>query len=88
MDAYRSPADFCRKYLPNRFLLDGDYAVSSRDVIIRETIVNCLMYRELTSPFPAKIIINPEGIRTKNASRASFDGHLEPNSFNPLPKTH
>ena len=86
MDAYRSLADFCRKYLPDRFLLDGDYAVSSRDVIIREIIVNCLIHREFTSPFPAKIIIDSEGIRTENASRASFEGRLEPNSFNPLPK--
>lgn len=86
LDAYRLLADFGRKHLPDRFLMEGDYAVSARDVIVRELLVNCLIHREFTSPFPAKVIIDRGGIRTENASRASFEGPLEPDSFSPLPK--
>lgn len=86
MDAYALVAEFCRRHLPDRFRMDGDFAVSARDTIVRELIVNCLIHREFTSPFPAKVIIDNEGIRTENASRASFEGPLEPDAFSPLPK--
>ena len=86
VDAYQDLAAFGRKHLLDRFLMEGDFAVSARDVIVRELLVNCLIHREFTSPFPAKIIIDAEGIRTENASRASFEGPLEPNAFSPLPK--
>ena len=86
IDAYAQVADFCRKHLPDRFLMEGDFAVSPRDTIVRELVVNCLIHREFTSPFPAKVIIDNEGIRTENASRASFEGPLEPDTFSPLPK--
>lgn len=86
MEAYPLLADFCRKHLPDRFSMEGDTVVSPRDAIVRELLVNCLIHREFTSPFPAKIIIDERGIHTENASRASFDGPLEPDTFNPLPK--
>lgn len=86
MDAYASIADFCRKHLPDRFRMEGDFAISTRDTIVRELVVNCLIHREFTSPFPAKIIIDNDGIRTENASRASFEGPLNPDAFSPLPK--
>lgn len=86
MDSYEELSGFCRRHLPDRFALDGDQAISPRDAIVRELVVNCLVHREFTSPFPAKIIIDPYGIRTENASRASFEGPLEPDTFNPLPK--
>lgn len=85
-DAYASIAEFCRKHLPDRFLMEGDFAVSARDAIVRELVVNCLIHREFTSPFPAKVIIDNDGIRTENASRASFEGPLDPDAFSPLPK--
>ena len=86
IDAYAQLAGFCRKHLPDRFLMEGDFALSPRDTIVRELVVNCLIHREFTSPFPAKVIIDNEGIRTENASRASFEGPLEPDTFSPLPK--
>ncbi len=86
MDAYTLLASFCRKHLPDRFLLEGDQAISPRDIIIRELMINCLIHREFTSPSPAKVIIDPMGIHTENASRASFEGPLEPDAFAPLPK--
>lgn len=86
LDAYQLLAEFGRKHLPDRFLLNGDFATSPRDVIIRELVVNCLIHREFTSPFVAKMIIDQKTLRTVNASRASFEGPLDPDSFNPLPK--
>lgn len=86
MDAYLLLSEFCRKHLPDRFSMEGDLAVSPRDAIVRELLVNCLIHREFTSPFPAKVIIDEESCRTENASRASFEGPLSPDSFNPLPK--
>lgn len=85
-DAYRLLADFGHKHLPDRFAVEGDYAVSPRDTILRELLVNCLVHREFTSPFPAKVVIGREGIRTENASRVSFESPLEPDTFSPLPK--
>ena len=86
LDAYQLLAEFGRKHLPDRFLLSGDFATSPRAVIIRELVVNCLIHREFTSPFVAKMIVDRKALRTENASRASFEGPLDPDSFNPLPK--
>ncbi len=66
--------------------LEGTQVVSLRDVNCRELIVNTLIHREYTSPFPAKLVIDTEGIRTEDASRPRFIGQLTPDRFNPLPK--
>lgn len=73
-------------HLPDKFFLGGTQTVSLRDVICRELIANTLIHREYTSPFPAKLVIDSEGIRTENANRPRFIGRLTPERFNPLPK--
>lgn len=86
VEAYDSLLDFAQKHLPDKFFLEGTQSVSLRDVIVRELLANTLMHREYTSPFPAKLVINDEGILTENASRPRFVGALSPGRFNPLPK--
>lgn len=86
IEAYDLLADFCRKHMPDRFALDGDEAVSLRDVIVREVVANCLIHREFTSPYPARIVIDGKTLRTENASRAMFAGPITPEGFSPLPK--
>lgn len=86
VDAYDLLAGFCRKHMPDRFALDGDESVSLRDVIVREVIANCLIHREFTSPYPARIVIDGKALRTENASRAMFQGPITPEGFSPLPK--
>lgn len=86
IDAYERLTGFCRKHLPDRFHLEGDQAVSPRDIIVRELVSNLLMHREFTSPIPAKIVIEQDALRTENASRAMFQGPIDPNDFNPFPK--
>lgn len=86
LDAYERLSAFVRRNTPDRFYLEGGINVSPRDIVVRELIVNCLIHREFTSPFPAKVIIDSEGIRTENASRSLFEGRLTLKDFNPIPK--
>lgn len=86
IEAYDQLLAFAQKHLPDKFFLEGTQTVSLRDVICRELIANTLIHREYTSPFPAKMVIDSEGIRTENASRPRFIGRLTPERFNPLPK--
>ena len=86
IEAYDALLGFVQKHLPDRFFLEGTQAVSLRDIIARELITNTLMHREYTSPLPAKLVIDGNGIRTENANRPRFIGVLSPDRFNPLPK--
>ena len=86
IEAYDELLLFAQKHLPDKFFVEGTGAISLRDIICRELITNTLIHREYTSPYPAKIVIDAEGIRTENASRPRFIGQLTPERFNPLPK--
>ncbi|HJF65146.1 MAG TPA: AAA family ATPase, partial [Slackia equolifaciens] len=77
---------FCEKWLPDSFVLDGGQRKSARDVIVRELVCNCLIHREFVSPHIARITIDREGIRTRNASRALFAGPVTLESLDPTPK--
>lgn len=54
-------------------------------IIIHEVVANCLIHREFTSPYPARIVIDGQALRTENASKAMFQGPITPNGFSPLP---
>lgn len=86
VEAYEQLSGFCRRNMPDPFYLSGDTNISPRDVIVRELVVNCLVHREFTSMFPARITIDAAGIRTENASKAPFRGTLSPSRLNPIPK--
>lgn len=86
IEAYGTLSNFCRKHMPDRFALDGDEAISLRDGIVRELVTNCLIHREFSSPYPARITIDSGRIVTENASRAMFEGPISPDGFTPLPK--
>lgn len=84
--AYDELVGFCEKWLPDSFVLDGGQRKSARDVIVRELVCNSLIHRELISPHIARIVIDNEGIRTKNASRALFAGPVTLETLDPTPK--
>lgn len=86
VEAYDQLCMFCTKYLPDPFFLEGGQVVSARDIVVREIVSNMLIHREFTSPFPAKLIIDREGLRTENASRTLFEGRITLADFNPMPK--
>lgn len=77
---------FAEKWLPDPFYLEGRQRKSIRAVIVRELVGNCLMHREFTSPFLAKLVIDGEGISTRNASRAIYSVSITPDNLNPTPK--
>ena len=86
IEAYDLLSEFARGHLPDRFVLDGDVRKSARDIIVRELVSNLLIHREFMSPFPAKLIIDADGVRTENASRALYEGRITLTDFNPMPK--
>lgn len=86
IESYDLLLAFAKKHLPDRFTLEGLQRVSARDIIARELISNLLIHREYMNPFPAKLIIDEEGIRTENASRTLYEGRLTLGDFNPVSK--
>lgn len=86
IESYDMLLSFAQKHLPDRFALEGSQRVSARDIIARELISNSLIHREYMNPFPAKLIIDEEGIKTENASRILCEGRLTLDDFNPAPK--
>lgn len=86
IEAYDQLCAFCAKHLPDPFYLEGSQAMSVRDIVVRELVSNTLVHREFTNPFPAKLIINKEGLRTENASRTLLEGRITLADFNPMPK--
>ena len=86
IDAYDALMGFVRKHTLDTFHLEGTQAISLRDIIARELISNMLIHREYTSPYPAKIIIDNDGLHTENASRSLYEGRITLRDFNPMPK--
>lgn len=86
IEAYDLLSEFARRHLPDKFVLDKGVRKSARDIIVRELVSNLLIHREFLSPFPAKLIIDVNGIRTENASRALYEGRITLSDFNPMPK--
>lgn len=86
VESYDILLSFAKKHLPDRFVLEGTQRVSARDVIARELIANLLIHREFLNPFPAKLVVDEEGIKTENASRTFYEGRLTLSDFNPVPK--
>lgn len=86
IEAYDALFEFAQKNLPDRFHLEGGQSVSVRDIIVREVLSNLLVHREYQSPYPAKLIIDNDGLRTENASRSLFEGRITLADFTPMPK--
>ena len=86
IDAYDALMGFCERNLPDPFVIEGDTRISVRGIVCRELISNMLIHREFTSPYPAKLEIDREGLHTQNASRTFFEGNITLNDFSPMPK--
>lgn len=86
IEAYDQLVDFCCKWLPDSFALDGGQRISVRDIIVRELVTNTLIHREYSSPYVARIEIDAEGIRTRNASRSLYTGSITPEHLEATPK--
>lgn len=86
IEAYDRISEFCRRHMPDRFLLEGDARVSARDVIIRELVTNILIHREFLGAVPAQVTIDKDGIHTRNASKSIYSGQITLTDFSPRPK--
>lgn len=86
VDSFYLLSGFLKKHMQDPFHLEHTQAVSPRDVIIRELVVNTLIHREYTSPIPAQIVVTDEDIVTTNGSRPMFEGSLNLRGFTPIPK--
>ena len=86
IDAYDALMGFCERHLPDPFVMEDGVRVSVRAVVCRELISNLLIHREFTSPYPARLVIDREGLSTENASRTFFEGAITLDGFSPMPK--
>lgn len=77
---------FVGKHLPDPFYLEGQINISFRDAIFREVASNLLIHREYLNPYPAKLIIERDQIRTENSNKPHGFGPINPNNFSPYPK--
>lgn len=57
-----------------------------RDRIFREIIGNLLIHREFSNPYPAKLIIEKNQVKTENWNKPHIYGNIDPKNFSPYPK--
>lgn len=67
-------------------MLGDGQCKSARDVIIRELVCNCLIHCEFISPHIARITIDNEGVRRRDASCALYAGSVTLESVDLTPK--
>lgn len=86
IDSYDLLMDFIAKHTDDKFFLINNVNTSVRDIISRELVSNILVHREYSSAFPAKVIIEPDRIKTENWNRSQRPGRIDPETFTPYPK--
>ena len=86
LESYDRLIAFADKHLDHKFNLEGTQRIDVRNKITRELCANLLIHREFFNPYPAKLIIERDCIRTENANRAKMIGKLDINSYEPYPK--
>lgn len=87
IEAYDRLMAFIAKHLPDKFFQEPDMQrVSIRDKIFREVVANILIHREYANPFPAKLIIEQNQVRTENGNKPYTHGALKPETVAPHPK--
>ena len=86
IEAYEQLVSWCTRWLPDAFALEAGVRVSARDIIVRELVANCLIHREFSSPYLSRMVIDAEGIRTRNPSRCLYAGPVTPDHMEPTPK--
>ena len=69
LESYERLTNFIAKHLNDKFYLENNIRISIRDIIARELCVNLLIHRELSNPYPAKLIITKSSIITENANK-------------------
>lgn len=77
---------FVEKHVDDKFYIEENQRIDVRNKIARELCVNTLIHREFSNPYPAKLIIEKDSLRTENANRAKMIGKIDVNFYEPYPK--
>lgn len=86
LESYDRLIAFVDKHLDDKFYVEGTQRIDVRNKIARELCANLLIHREFSNPYPAKLIIEKDYIKTENANRAKMIGNINVNSYEPYPK--
>jgi ATP-dependent DNA helicase RecG len=86
IESYERLMAFIAKHLPEKFTVINGQRINVRDNLFREIIGNLLVHREYTNPFPAKLIIEANQVRTENWNKPHGNGAIDPANFSPYPK--
>ncbi|MDP3643906.1 MAG: putative DNA binding domain-containing protein [Bacteroidota bacterium] len=87
IESYDRLMAFVQKHLPDKFYEEPDAQRRSlRSVIFHEVIINLLGHREFTNPFPAKLIIEANKVKTENWCKPHGHGAIDPYNFTPQTK--
>ena len=86
IESYERLIAFIEKHLDDKFYIEGNQRIDVRNKIARELCANLLIHREYSNPYPAKLIIEENVIRTENANKARMIGNIDINSYEPYPK--
>ena len=86
IESYERLIAFIEKHLDDKFYIEGTQRIDVRNKIARELCANLLIHREFSNPYPAKLIIEKNCMRTENANRAKMIGTIDINTYEPYPK--
>ena len=86
IESYERLMAFVAKHLPEKFTIINGQRVNLRDNLFREIVGNLLVHREFTNPFPAKLVIEANQVRTENWNKPHGTGAIDPVNFSPFPK--
>lgn len=77
---------FVEKHLDDKFYIEGNQRIDVRNQIARELCANVLIHREFSNPYPAKLIIGKDFLKTENANKAKMIGKINVDFYEPYPK--
>lgn len=72
--------------MDDKFYLEDDQRIDVRNKIFREICSNILIHREFSNPFPAKLLIERDCVRTENANKPNGFGAIDAEAFSPYTK--
>lgn len=84
--SYYKLMDFINKHMDDKFYLEGDQRIDVRNKIFREICSNILIHREFSNPYPAKLLIENDCVRTENANKPNGFGAIDVEAFSPYTK--
>lgn len=86
IDSYNQIMNFFAKYISEPFYLEGDKRINVREILMREVLVNLLVHREYSNPFPSRIELRKDCLKFYNANKPVHPGIVKEGDILPYPK--